>query len=983
MDTKRLKTFAAEARKVLMLGVGQRLEALGFAPNGSVTTEPQLLEGGAIFMGNVVSQDFYDKWQSLRKAISQTSVADVAEEASYTWFNRLMAIRIMVKNHLTSPVLEYEEEGSLIPLLVADARRGLHSAPLQAVLTQAEKEQVEELLNNETKVADLFSLLIVAYCHSNPVINRCFGNMTDYTELLLPNGILSAGGFVNMLNNSPFITEEDFRSPELIGWLYQFYIADKKDDVFASFKKGKKAEAEDIPAATQIFTPNWIVKYMVQNTVGRIYLDNNPHCTQFRNSLSYLVEPTDPTTAESAPTDTKLRIDDLRDLTCADLACGSGHILNECFDLFYQLYTQEEGYSPRQAIEEIFRHNLTGIDLDTRAKQLATFALLLKACQRDASFADAHCMPRVLDMPRPWDFASTSPDTDAQTEIRTFLTNFFQGAASEAQADELVACLKLLQNASTLGSIMKFQLSDATRSLLTEHLERWKSQDTMPLPIRRHLKEFEVILALTQKYSALVMNPPYMGSGNMNAVLSKYVKEEYEEGKADLATVFVQMMGQRTQINGAYAFIIPPSWMFLSTFESLRKQIIDNHSIQSLLHLSRGVFGADFGASSAVIKNRQDDNARGVYFRLVERTFQEFEQSHLRMLFEQTLENHDFKYCFKEYTKDVTSLPHSASGNQIYYPNVSQKNFEKIPGAPIGYWVSEKMIDVFTYGKMSDFAAPKAGLATGDNDRFIRLWHEVGQSNIGFNYTDTAETINSSTKWFPCLSGGRSRKWGCHEEYVVDWQNDGYNLKHFVGSNGRLASRPQNTQFYFKEGLTWNKISSNEFCVRHKAVGNIFDDTSRCAFVEDKNKLFYLIGALCSKVSMNYLSLFNPTMSFTNGDISRLPIVFVDDLSPIDTLVTQNITLSREDWDSHETSWDFQTNELVSIEPEEGEESNTLEWRMKKYKQKWEDKFCQLHQNEEELNRQFIQIYGLEDELTPDVPLDEITILQQGEISIK
>ena len=222
MDTKRLKTFAAEARKVLMLGVGQRLEALGFAPNGSVTTEPQLLEGGAIFMGNVVSQDFYDKWQSLRKAISQTSVADVAEEASYTWFNRLMAIRIMVKNHLTSPVLEYEEEGSLIPLLVADARRGLLSAPLQAVLTQAEKEQVEELLNNETKVADLFSLLIVAYCHSNPVINRCFGNMTDYTELLLPNGILSAGGFVNMLNNSPFITEEDFRSPELIGWLYEF-----------------------------------------------------------------------------------------------------------------------------------------------------------------------------------------------------------------------------------------------------------------------------------------------------------------------------------------------------------------------------------------------------------------------------------------------------------------------------------------------------------------------------------------------------------------------------------------------------------------------------------------------------------------------------------------------------------------------------------------------------------------------------------------
>ena len=590
----------------------------------------------------------------------------------------------------------------------------------------------------------------------------------------------------------PFITEEDFRSPELIGWLYQFYIADKKDDVFASFKKGKKAEAEDIPAATQIFTPNWIVKYMVQNTVGRIYLDNNPHCTQFRNSLSYLVEPTDPTSAESAPTDTKLRIDDLRDLTCADLACGSGHILNECFDLFYQLYTQEEGYSPRQAIEEIFRHNLTGIDLDTRAKQLATFALLLKACQRDASFADAHCMPRVLDMPRPWDFASTSPDTDAQTEIRTFLNNFFQGAASEAQVDELVACLKLLQNASTLGSIMKFQLSDATRSLLAEHLERWKSQDTMPLPIRRHLKEFEVILALTQKYSALVMNPPYMGSGNMNAVLSKYVKEEYEEGKADLFSVFMLMGMERLQPNGKMAQINMQSWMFLSSFERMRTNILENYNIDSMLHLGPRTFDELSGEvvqnTSFVFSKHTPLEVGGTYFRLV-----------------------DGKSCSEKESMMLshTSLPHSASGNQIYYPNVSQKNFEKIPGAPIGYWVSEKMIDVFTYGKMSDFAAPKAGLATGDNDRFIRLWHEVGQSNIGFNYTDTAETINSSTKWFPCLSGGRSRKWGCHEEYVVDWQNDGYNLKHFVGSNGRLASRPQNTQFYFKEGLTWNKISSN------------------------------------------------------------------------------------------------------------------------------------------------------------------------------
>ncbi|MDD5815091.1 MAG: BREX-1 system adenine-specific DNA-methyltransferase PglX, partial [Bacteroidales bacterium] len=906
MDTKRLKTFAAEARKVLMLGVGQRLEALGFAPNGSVTTEPQLLEGGAIFMGNVVSQDFYDKWQSLRKAISQTSVADVAEEASYTWFNRLMAIRIMVKNHLTSPVLEYEEEGSLIPLLVADARRGLISAPLQAVLTQAEKEQVEELLNNETKVADLFSLLIVAYCHSNPVINRCFGNMTDYTELLLPNGILSAGGFVNMLNNSPFITEEDFRSPELIGWLYQFYIADKKDDVFASFKKGKKAEAEDIPAATQIFTPNWIVKYMVQNTLGRIYLDNNPHCTQFRNSLSYLVAPTDPTSAESAPTDTKLRIDDLRDLTCADLACGSGHILNECFDLFYQLYTQEEGYSPRQAIEEIFRHNLTGIDLDTRAKQLATFALLLKACQRDASFADAHCMPRVLDMPRPWDFDSASSEADAQTEIRTFLNNFFQGAASEAQTDELVACLKLLQNATTLGSIMKFQLSDATRSLLAEHLERWKSQDTMPLPIRRHLKEFEVILALTQKYSALVMNPPYMGSGNMNAVLSKYVKEEYEEGKADLFSVFMLMGMERLQPNGKMAQINMQSWMFLSSFERMRTNILENYNIDSMLHLGPRTFDELSGEvvqnTSFVFSKHTPLEVGGTYFRLV-----------------------DGKSCSEKESMMLshTSLPHSASGNQIYYPNVSQKNFEKIPGAPIGYWVSEKMYCAFDNNLLNSLVPVKKGLDTGNNDYFLRYWHEISYKAIGIGKTKQS-FLDEGFKWAPHDKGGSFRRWFGNNDWVINWENNGEELRH---SSANLRSE----SLYFKKAITWNSLSSGKISFRLSDCGAISNTAGSSLF--PTNDIYFYVGLLNCSVTQYCLNIVSPTLNYSAGPVGQIPILKNNE-TQISAIVETNITLSREDWDSHETSWDFQTNELVSIEPEEGEESNTLEWRMKKYKQK-------------------------------------------------
>ena len=998
MDTNRIKRFATEARNILKAGIAAKITTLGFDKNGNVAEEnkPQLMQGGSLWNEQLQTESFYYQWMSLYNRIQQKGINEVYEEAAYTWFNRLCAIRILQKNNLCSPVLAYAD-AARTPVIVDEARQGripqMFLSPDNGGNEGGEelRQRLVELLDDDTKVTEQFAILITAWCHNNPIINQCFGSIADYTELLLPNNILAAGGFVDMLNHTEFITDEDFQSPELIGWLYQFYISERKDEVFA--KKGK-FEADEIPAATQIFTPNWIVKYMVQNTVGRIYLDNNPYETQLQKKWQYLVEP-----SEKPSNDTILKYNELEDLKVADLACGSGHILNECFDLLYDLYIAE-GYGRGEAVENIFSHNLTGIDLDTRAKQLATFALLLKACQKDAAFADAHCMPNVL----------TMPVCDSYT-IKDTLGHFvcaYQLDWANVDRKELEDTFDLMKDADSLGSIMRFEISQDTREHLIEAVNAYDEEPKYAEAFKNLIDGFRLIIALTENYHALVMNPPYMGGGNMNGVLSKYVKDNYKNGKADLATVFVEMMGQRTSANGSYAFIIPPSWMFLSTFEGLRKNIIENQSIESLLHLSRGVFGADFGASSAVIKNTSNANACGTYFRLVERTFQEFEQSHLRMLFEQTLANHDFKYNFKEYTKDVTELPYSEDGNRIYYPNVEQMNFEKIPGSPIGYWISDNMIDACSYGLMDNYAAPKAGLATGDNNRFQRLWSEVAYTNIGFNIKDTNETIGNPIKWYPCLSGGRSRKWGCHEEYVVNWYNDGYEIKHFMGNNGRLASRPQNTQYYFKEGLTWNKISSNEFCVRYKSVGNIYDDTSRCAFVSDKDSLFYLIGILCSKISMEYLKIYNPTMSFTNGDISRIPIKFIDNKSSIKALTQQNIAISKSDWDAHETSWDFQRNELLSIDTSTYMENieykmekhfeetgkhisispaapklGSLEWRMEQYKTKWERKFMQLHKNEEELNRQFIDIYGLQDELTPDVPLNEITILQQGEISIE
>lgn len=994
MDTNRLKRFATEARTILMQGVKNRLQTLGFdLKTGKPSEMPQAMEGGAVLMGEIVSMDFYHRWMSLYRNIQSRSIKEVAEEAAYTWFNRFMAIRIMEKQDFAPLVLEYESEEVRVPMIVSEARQGR-----MPQMSEEVRDKLMGLLEDDSKTSEQFALLIVAYCHENPIINKCFGAIADYTELLLPQNILSDDGFVYQINHTEFISDEQYASAELIGWLYQFYISDRKDEAFA--KKGKY-DADEIAPATQIFTPNWIVKYMVENTVGRIYIDNNPYC-ELKDSLNYLVD--------MQPSNEPLKVEELSQMKVADLACGSGHILNECFDLLYKIYI-EEYYSPSVAIKEILQQNLLGIDLDTRAKQLATFALLMKACQKDRAFLDGKVMPRVYDMPRPIAevISADNDKRNAEEYLREVLPHYLLGG-NDTMVKELTESILLMNHADTLGSIMIFDISESTRNAVQVRTQEYEEQlangEMVPEAIRQLVPYMNIILALTEKYAAICMNPPYMGSGRFDEVLGKYVKDNYAEAKADLATVFIELAGQHTAVNGKYAFIVPPSWMFLSTFEGLRKDIIANKSIESLLHLSRGVFGADFGASSAVIKNTRNDNARGTYFRLVERTFQEFEQSHLRMLFEQTLANHEFKYNFKEYTKDVTELPYSEDGNRIYYPNVEQKNFEKIPGCAMGYWGSEKLRDTFLNATINDKAKVVIGIKTGDNGKFLRLWFEVQKNKENFQKSDLNTINDYGEKWFPDLKGGEYRKWYGNLEYVINWERNGQNMLEHINSNGIADARirPSNFTYYLNNGITWSRIGSGQISLRYIPKGCFFDCNSPSMFSSNYS-IEVIMAILNSKVSTALLEILAPTLTFQIADLKKMPLP----KEAINTnIIQQNISISKQDWDSHETSWDFQGNELLIIDEqtykdninnfvelhfvETGErldidsslpDSNSLAWRVEQYKQKWEHKFMQLHKNEEELNRQFIDIYGLQDELTPDVPLDEITILQQGEISIE
>lgn len=917
METNKLKRFATEARNILMQGVAHRFTALGFQPDGTPVEEPQLLGGGATFMGDTVTEDFYHKWQSLAAAIRRHGLKDVVEEAAYTWFNRLMAIRIMTKNGLIPPVLQYESPGVYVPLIVSEARQGRLPQ-----MSEEERSKLMPLLDDDSRTAEQFSLLIVVFCHATPILHRCFGHIADYTELLLPANILAEGGFVDLINHTDFIAEEDYRSSELIGWLYQFYISERKDEVFAG--KGKFT-ASEIPAATQIFTPGWIVKYMVQNTVGRIYLNNNPYETEVAQDWKYLVNPSEPT-----PDDRILCYGDLTDLRLADLACGSGHILGEMFDMLYTLYINE-GYSRREAIEHIFRRNLTGIDIDTRAKQLAQFALLLKACQRDASFADCHCMPRVLDMPQPY------PDKEHLTRA---LADYIMTDNGEAIA-ELTDAVCLMDEADNLGSIMKFGLSERTRNILAVRTEEYEQQTMPGESVSGLLPYMRIVLALTEQYHALVMNPPYMGGGNMNTVLSNYVKKNYEAGKADLMTVFMMKAMDAILPNGYWAMINLPSWLFLPSFEQLRYKIITSQCICSLNYNGRGVFGSDFGSVSFVVKN-DSFIVDGIYRKL---------------------------FKIQGSVRSLEEIQRNFEDKTFGYYTFKQDEFLKVPGYALAFWLPMKILDSFDF-RISNIAVAKKGLSTGDNNRFLRLWQEVSKEVSIYD----AEDFNNENAWYPINKGGIYRKWYGNNEYVIYWKNNGELIKKFSGSVIR------NPQYYLHESLTWTMLSASCFGIRYSKPGKLFEGAGPSLFAKS-DYMFYLLGFLCSKIGNMIIRALNPTVNININDVLNLPFK-CNSSEIIDVLVSQNISISKSDWDAHETSWDFAENELVRLGKEQGEGPHRLADLMEAYKAHWTEQFLQLHANEEELNRQFIEIYGLEDELTPDVPLSEVTILQQGEVKV-
>jgi len=988
MKTDHIKKFAVQARTNLISQVSDALVKLGYnSETFDFKEEPIPAEGGYVFQGhmhNDSNNTFLNQWENLKDELKKHKVEDLTEEVAYTWFNRVMAVKILGENGYIKPILDPLSDNVSTPLLISNAKNG--DVPK---LTKTERERFDILILDETKESELFSLLFVAYCRNYPLISRVFGNIDDYKQLLIPD-LLGSNGLVTMLQNTDIITDDDYKQAELIGWLYQFYISEKKAEVFAGFKKKKKADANTLPAATQIFTPNWIVKYMVENTVGQVWLDANSD-SDIAKDMPYYIKPD----VSYKPTPI---ISEAKDLKLLDPACGSGHLLVEGFNILMKCY-EEEFYEPKEAARAILKNNLFGLDIDLRAAQLARFAVLLLAAKADPDILVEDIIPNIYEMPEPRDFS--------EDELCYFLgiKKTDKDITGDKCLKEFSVALDLMQQSKTLGSIMKFNLSDESLNKIKERIEYWKSNTSDNVfysPSIEDLKPFlDVLLVMTQKYEAVVANPPYMGSGNFNEELKKYATKEYKDSKSDLFTIFMDVCRLFIKSEGFYSMINLPTWMFTSSFMKLREILLKENQICSLLHMGRGIFGVDWGSVTFVLKKTENRN-NGQYFRLHKRNFQHIDVLDIKEIFLNAKNNHKFKFDFDAYIKEdekikIKKIEDSLSGSKIYF-SINQNDFKKIPGSPVAYWLSEKMFDVFTKNKtLGEIGDSKVGLQTGDNNRFLRLWNEIDVKKTCFDARDKNSALQSSKKWFPCNKGGARRKWYGNQEYLVNWENDGYEIKHFTDIKGKLRSVVRNPGFYFKESISWGKITSGGTSFRYYPNGFVFDVNGMCYFTSIDSNMILLIGLLNSSLYYKIAEIINPTLALECGDLAKFPAppeLEIDIKDRVKATVKNCIAISKRDWDAHETSWNFKENEFLRIKKESESADHkedaelslvnpgNLESLYNKYCEEWRNIFMQLQTNEEEINKIFIDHYDLADEISYKVPLKDITILQQGEIKI-
>lgn len=943
MDKNAIKKFAVWARTELIARVSLKGVEYGI-------TEDNIEDANAdSAYGKVLTADEKKQRQALIAEINDKGYKQVMEEVAYTWFNRFSALRFMeVNGYLPSHVRVFtDEENNFKPQIITEA--------IHLDLDELDMEKVYELKDAE-KTEELYKYLLIVQCNAlNKILPGMFQKIADYTELLLPDNLLREGSVIQQMIE--LIPEDDWKDAvQIIGWLYQYYNSEKKDDVFAALKKNVKITKENIPAATQLFTPDWIVRYMVENSLGRLWLEGHPdvkeqllpteeeqsaytagNCDLEDTKWHYYLEE-----AEQEP-EVQAQLAEIRkeyatltpdQLKVIDPCSGSGHILAYMFEVLMKIY-ESYGYTTREAVASIVENNLYGLDIDDRAAQLAYFAVMMKARQYDRRFFSRDIQPHVHAIAE-------------SNHVDKFAVDYFcNGDAKLTAAMDTI--IKELHDAKEYGSILTVTPQDwsALYDRFAEITEDINMSREMAL--RELLPLVQVAEALAQKYDVVVTNPPYLGVSTAKEKLNKYIKDNYYDAKEDLYLVFIEKCNQLCKPNRFQAMITQHSWMFLSRSEKLRLKV-QNNLIISMAHLGARAFeeigGEVVQTTSFILQKSRIEDYVGRYKRLVDPTTQDGK--------EQLFLNCNF-YDFK------------------------QSNFRRIPGEPIVYWISDNFINNFAQNAFSDIVDSRVGLDTGNNEKFLRLWFEPNYQQLEFNAT-SAEQLHGipEKKYVPHTKGGEYRKWYGNFEYVIAFDSLNYNL--LMESGNHLPSR----QFYFLEGMNWTRVSS-KFAVRYTPAGMVFNSACPTVFVK-KELEKYTLALLNTCVVKFYLDLLSPTINFQSGDVGKVPYLYRQDShAKIDSLIETIIDISKKDWNSFETSWDFQQHPLLqhavfTLQMVAKEEANgylTMNGIADAYRH-WEqvcnERFNQLKANEEELNRIFIDIYGLQDELTPEVEDKDVTV---------
>ena len=903
METTKLKKFAQYARRSLVEQVSSKLKLVLDSESAARRQQPEAIK-------------------SLEGAIREHGKEQVIERVAYTWFNRFCALRFMDVNRYTRVGVVSPAEGQFQPEILAEAKMGHVD---EEVVHDKARQQIFALLGGKALSRDpqgeAYRLLVVAACNYwHKAMPFLFQRIDDYTELLMPDDLLSGNSILAYTREA--LTPDACEDVEVIGWLYQFYISEKKDEVFEGLKKNKKITPENIPAATQLFTPHWIVRYLVENTLGRLWLLNRP-ASKLIERMDYYIKP------EKAETDF-LRISEPEEIKICDPACGSGHMLTYAFDLLYAIY-EEEGVDTNEIPEKILTHNLYGIEIDERAGELAAFALTMKARAKQRRFFSKGVKPNICVL------ENVRFD---EGELKDYMD--FVGR--DLFTDSLQTTLRQFEEADNFGSLIRPAIPDVQWMLKT--LES-KNAGGHLFRTPTHQKVLHVLLQadyLSSRYHVVIANPPYMGSGGMNEKLKKFIGNEYPEAKSDLMTCFMDRCKTLSRKASMIGMINLPSWLFLGSFEKFRFKLLKHMTIQSLVHLGRGIFGADFGSVAFVLRNAKASNLLGIYRRLF------VKQSEVASV--EALKSRFFEPNYGLYTVD-------------------QKEFLQLPGYPIGYWISPAMRRAFIeFDAVEKIAEARIGMATGKNDLYIRAWHEVARGRVGYQMSSREEAKSSGRKWFPHAKGGEFRKWYGNSEYVVNWENDGQLLQTTLHPSGkRIWAHNFNLEQIFKPAICWTTVTIADTSFRYHPQGYLFDAAAGLCQPKKEDDMWLLLGVLNSRVSINAIKLLNPTVNLAPGYLGRIPVEkkAAQNSTPI---VKKCIETEKSDWDAYETSWDFTSLLLLNTDYHQ----STLKATYQKLRTHWQEQTLEMQRLEQENNRIFIEAYSLQEELKPEVPLNEITL---------